>query len=136
MAKCKVLVIDDEPFNARILKLKLERAGHQVLSAPNGLRGLEVVRSERPEVVVVDIMMPVMNGREFCGLTEPLKREHPFLTVVVTSAADREHRRWAGQFTRTLFMEKPVSPSGLLEIIDSYLKGEGGRGERRSQEVA
>lgn len=131
----KILVIDDEPFNARILKVGLEKTGHQVLSAPDGLRGLELVGSERPEVVVVDVMMPVMDGRQFCEACEPLKRERPFLTVVATSAADLEHRRWAARLTLTRFMEKPVSPSALAALIKTHLEG-GKAGERAAQDMA
>jgi len=58
----RVLVIDDEPDVRWLIRMSLERAGHEVLDAEDGLRGIALAMKQRPEVIVLDLMMPVMDG--------------------------------------------------------------------------
>jgi len=116
----KILVIDDEVHIARVIELKLRNHGYQVLKASNGQEGLRLIHSERPDAVITDIMMPGLDGRALCEQTNALKQERPFLTMVLTCRISPDERSWINELDDTLFMEKPFSPSRLLECVDTY----------------
>jgi chemosensory pili system protein ChpA (sensor histidine kinase/response regulator) len=78
------------------------------------------IRKRRPDVLVTDIEMPRMTGRELC---EQLNLEFPqrgFPIFVSTSLTSREHRDWSGQIADLYFMEKPISVRTLLSQLDEY----------------
>ena len=108
----KVLVVDDEVTLRDMIRMVLEDAGHVVVTASNGAEALEVLARERAEVVLMDIMMPVLDGREaFLRM-----RAHPELghvPVVLMSAADppRLDAALAG------FLSKPFRLVELLEAV-------------------
>ncbi|MBI4633023.1 MAG: response regulator [Deltaproteobacteria bacterium] len=116
----KILVVDDEAHVRRVIELKLKNRGYQVLTATNGREGLDLIRIEQPDAVIVDLNMPVMDGESLCRLTDPLKRERPFLTIVMTARISPEERTWIEEMNETQFVEKPFSPSNLLERINAY----------------
>jgi DNA-binding response OmpR family regulator len=116
----KVLVIDDEAHIRRVIELKLKQRGYQVLQAKDGEQGLDLIHSQRPDVVITDIMMPKLDGKALCEQTNRLKKERSFLTLIVTCRISPDERRWISKMQDTLFMEKPFSPSRLLECIDRY----------------
>ena len=116
-----VLVVDDDLHIRRVTELKLNMAGYNVISAANGQEGKACIEQNHPDAVITDITMPVMDGKEMCELTNPLKTERPFLTVIITARIESDERRWISEMTDTIFMEKPFSPSRLLEVVDNYL---------------
>ena len=116
----RVLVVDDEAPVRRVLELKLKNGGYDVLLADNGEDALKIIESEKPDVVVTDINMPRMNGKELCGKTNDMKRERPFLTIIMTARILPDEEQWIAGMLDTLFMEKPFSPSYILESIDQY----------------
>ena len=117
----KVLVCDDESHIRRVIELKLKGRGYNVLTATNGEEGLAIIQSEYPEVVITDINMPKMDGKTLCQLTDPLKKGRPFLTIIITARISPDDHDWVSQMQDTQFMEKPFSPSKLLESVDKYL---------------
>ncbi|MEE8429846.1 MAG: response regulator, partial [Candidatus Desulfatibia sp.] len=74
----KVLVVDDDPSIRKTLIRNLRRPGYTVLEAENGKEALEVVYNERPDVIVLDVMMPVMDGTTFCRIL----RSEPVNTLI------------------------------------------------------
>jgi len=117
----KILIVDDEAPIRRVLEIKLKRQGYRVLIAKNGQEGLDAIQLQKPEVVISDINMPVMNGKILCEKTNELKQTHPFLTIVITARILPEDREWIKNLQDTLFLEKPFSPVELLELVDQYM---------------
>jgi len=115
-----VLIADDEPYVIRVVKLKLSNAGYEVITASNGLEALEKIKTLKPDVVISDVNMPKLNGRELCFRAIPLKKEKEFLTIVMTSSLEKEDRDWAEDMDQTVFIEKPFSPKKLMQIIGTY----------------
>ena len=115
-----ILIVDDEAPIRRVLEFKLKNRGYQVLIAENGAQGFELITTHQPDAVITDIMMPEMDGKQLCEKTNDLKKERPFLTIVVTCRIDQDEQQWIGQMQDTLFMEKPFSPARLVECIDRY----------------
>ncbi|MBU4426330.1 MAG: response regulator [Proteobacteria bacterium] len=116
----KVLIIDDEPYIRRVIELKLKARGYQVITATNGVEGLNCFKKYKPQVVVTDINMPKMDGKVFCELTNEFKKKRPFLTLIVTCSVPLGGLQWIDKMDETMFFEKPVSPSKLLDCIDQY----------------
>lgn len=131
-----VLVVDDEPRAREILRRNLERDGWEVLEAEHGKAALELLATEQPAVILLDLMMPVMDGFEFlasyCQLAEWLS-----IPVVVVSAKDpspEELDRLDGHVVRVLRKGQYSNEDLLREIhrrVDKHLKSE----ERETQEV-
>ncbi len=116
----RVLVIDDEAPIRQVIALKLKNGGYDVLTATDGEEGLRIIEKEAPEVVITDINMPRLDGKQLCEKTYHLKKERPFLTVVMTARIMPNERQWIDKMPDTLFMEKPFSPRQLLECVDNY----------------
>ncbi len=116
----KVVVIDDEVHIRRVIEIKLKKAGYQVMTAINGKEGLNLIQAQKPDVVVSDIMMPEMDGKTLCEVTNVLKKDQPFLTIIMTCRISTDEESWISEMQDTLFMEKPFSPNKLVECIDQY----------------
>lgn len=121
MARNKtILIVDDEAPIRRVIELKLKNGGYDVLLATNGEEALRIIKNEKPDAVITDINMPKMDGKELCEQSDPLKQERPFLTIIMTARIMPDERVWIDKMRDTIFMEKPFSPSRLLESIDRY----------------
>ncbi len=120
-----VLVIDDAGPIRRVIEMKFKNRGYQVMTAANGEEGLGLIHAHRPDVVITDIMMPKLDGKSLCEQTVGLKEERPFLTIVITCRISPEERSWTGQMRDTVLMEKPFSPSRLVECVEQYFGGDG-----------
>ncbi len=116
----KALVIDDEGPIRRVIEMKLKNRGFQVVTACNGQEGLSLIETQRPDVVITDIMMPILDGKTLCEQTNGLKIDRPFLTIVITCRISPEERHWVDKMQDTVLMEKPFSPSKLLERVEQY----------------
>jgi DNA-binding response OmpR family regulator len=118
----KVLVIDDDAQIRRVVELKLKNRGYQVLMAMNGQEGLSLIQSQQPDAVVTDIVMPKLDGQTLCQQTNHLKKQRPFLTIVMTNRISPDDRNWVKDMQDTELMEKPFSPTRLLGCIDEYFR--------------
>ena len=116
----KILVIDDEAHIRNVIALKLKNRGYEVAMATNGEEGLDLIKSQKPNVVISDIMMPKLDGKSLCKQTNGFKTQWPFLTIIMTCRISPDEQNWINEMQDTLFMEKPFSPSKLLEHIDRY----------------
>ena len=116
----KILVIDDEAPIRRVIALKLKNCGYQVRTAGNGEEGLRIIQAEKPHVVITDINMPRMDGKCLCEQTDHLKLDRDFLTIVLTARISTDERSWIEKMHQTQFMEKPFSPSKLVDCIEQY----------------
>ena len=121
--KKKILVVDDEAHIRRVIEIKLKKRGYQVIMARNGQEGFDIIQTQQPDVVISDINMPKMDGRTLCEKTNELKKERPFLTIMVTARILPEDRKWVDNMQDTLFLEKPFSPAEIMEHVDQYLGG-------------
>jgi CheY-like chemotaxis protein len=117
----KILVIDDEAHIRRVLEIKLKKQGYQVMMAKNGEEGFEIIQKQKPDIVISDINMPLMDGKTLCEKTNGLKKDRPFLTIIITARINPEDRDWIDNMQDTLFMEKPFSPARIVEAVERYI---------------
>jgi adenylate cyclase len=119
--KPKVLVVDDTPQNVRLLEAVLTSHGYSVIAASSGPEALERVRSEPPDLVLLDIQMPGMNGYEVCRKL----REDPatrFLPIVMITSSDTEVRVKAIEAEADDFIPKPFNQQELLGRVRSLVR--------------
>ena len=124
MAAQRILIVDDDELLQELLALHLEVEGYEVLSAPDGRAALEMLRQERPDLILLDLMMPVMDGLRFMRTLREVPAPPP---VVVLSAAGGDHQRErdvraAGAHA---VVRKPIEPGALVDCIRATLDAEG-----------
>jgi CheY-like chemotaxis protein len=119
MAK-KILVIDDEPHILKMVKSRLEANNYEVVVAFDGAGGLEKVASEKPDLIISDIMMPKMHGYEF---VKKLKGDpvHKDIPVIMLSIKEKMKDLFELEGVSD-FIVKPFTPEELLEKVRKYLK--------------
>jgi DNA-binding response OmpR family regulator len=123
----KILVIEDEPSILRGLQLNLGMEGYLVRSAIDGETGLAMAKTEKPDLVVVDVMLPRLGGLE---VVREIRKDDPDLPVLILSAKGQESDKVAGlQFGADDYMVKPFGLKELLARIDALLRRRRSRGE-------
>ena len=118
--KRKILLVDDEPHVIRVLRLMLEREGYEVASANDGNEALEKMAAGRPDVMVSDIQMAGMDGRELCRTTRARYPDERFPIFVMTSMTASSEREWVRALANVDFLEKPLSPRQLIARLATY----------------
>lgn len=118
-----VLIVDDEPVVLRVLKLALEQAQYEVVSASNGEEALALVHDSHPDVLITDIEMPRMSGETLCKKLNEEVPDRKFPIFVVTSVTAIEHREWSRELPNVLFLEKPVSARKLIARLNDHFTG-------------
>ena len=121
MGKPRVLLIEDEPHILLSLEFLLERAGYETASATDGEEGLALVRRLRPDVVLLDVMMPKRNGYEVCQAikADPELRAIP---VIMLSAKGQEVEVMKGlELGAAAYVTKPFGNAEILESIRAVL---------------
>jgi two-component system, OmpR family, alkaline phosphatase synthesis response regulator PhoP len=125
--KKKILLIDDDPDFVEAVKVIVENGGYEVRVAYDGAEGLEAVAEEKPDLIVLDVMMPVMNGHEACAKLKADPQTAKIPIILLTAVADRvttstyTHRDMLESEAED-YMPKPVEPAELLALIKSWLK--------------
>lgn len=122
MTNFKILVVDDETYIVELVKFNLEKEGFEVIVAYDGVSALELVKSESPDLIVLDIMLPVMDGLEVC---KALKQDENFNTIPIIMLTAK-----GGEIDTVLGLEtgaddyitKPFSPRELLARVKARLR--------------
>ncbi|MCP9763018.1 response regulator transcription factor [Lacihabitans soyangensis] len=123
MAK-KVLVIDDDADILELLIYNLEKEGYEVKSAANGLEGIETAKQFMPDLILMDIMMPIMDGIEAGKIiknTEKLKHIH---LLYLTARAEEYSEVAAFEVGADDYLTKPIKPRALLSRINAFFRKE------------
>ena len=104
-----ILLVDDEPMALRVMRQTLEKDGFQITTAFDGKDALEKITASRPDVLITDIQMPRMNGKELCLQIQASMPDRLFPIFITTSLTAHEHRDWSGEISNLFFVEKPIS---------------------------
>jgi CheY-like chemotaxis protein len=109
------LVVEDEPDLRALYSENLREAGHEVVTAANGAEGLGAVQRERPDVILVDLMMPVMDGYEFLQHLRRMPEHRDIPAVVVSAVATGGYSRRLGA---SGFVAKPFDVDELVSLVE------------------
>ena len=119
MTKRRVLIVEDNEDAGEMYRILIEFYGHEALVAENGVRGLEILKSTRPDIALVDIGLPRMDGYELARRFRAEPGADRVYLVALTgygSSADKDRARLAGF---NLHLLKPVDPRALKSLLDS-----------------
>jgi DNA-binding response OmpR family regulator len=133
----RVLVVDDERSIRMLCRVNLHASGMEVLEADDGEAGLEVARRERPDLILLDVMMPGLDG--WCVARELAadKSTKDIPIIFVTARADPADRRRGEQLGGVGYVVKPFDPVGIGELVDDVLtRIERGEREQLQRSIA
>jgi len=120
--KARILLIEDNPQNRYLAGFLLAQRGHRVLEAETGPQGLEMAAAERPDLILLDIQLPGMDGHAVARAlkSDPLLKSIPIVAVTsYAMAGDREKCLEAGAEG---YIEKPINPETFVAEVESYLR--------------
>lgn len=119
-----VLLIDDDEMLRTVLAIAMEQAGHKVLQADDGQKGVELSRTASVDIVITDLIMPVQEGVE---TIMTLRRERPRLPIIAISGGVSNSKLYldiAGKIGAKRMLPKPFSPRQLVALIEEILNEE------------
>ena len=117
----KILVVDDEEHIVMILKDSLEFSGFQVVTAYNGLEALERVDQDKPDLIILDIGMPKLDGWEVCRRLKADEKSKHIPIIILTAYAQTSDQRKGSQLGADRFVTKPCDLTYLVEEINTLL---------------
>jgi len=117
----RVLVIEDNEVNLYLMRTILQKLGHKVIEAQDGLTGVELAIAEKPDLILMDIQLPVMDGYAATKKIRAIEEIKDIPIIAITSYAivgDKERILAAGC---TAYIEKPIEPESFIEEIKKYI---------------
>ncbi len=114
-----ILVVDDEPKVSRLARDYLEKHGFRVITAADGLSALQMARRERPELIILDLMLPGMDGREVC---RTLRRESDVPIIMLTALSEESDQIVGLEIGADDYIVKPFSPRALVARVRAMLR--------------
>lgn len=118
-----VLIVDDSPTDVRVLTTLLEKAGHKVSSAADADAGIALARRARPDLVLMDVIMPGTNGFQATRTLSKDPETAAIPVVIVTTKSMETDRVWGMRQGARAFLTKPVSGAELLDTVHTLLNG-------------
>ncbi|MFH0988738.1 MAG: response regulator [bacterium] len=123
----RILIVDDEIDLVKLIRFRMKKAGYEILTAYNGSEGLAIIQQEKPDLVLLDLNLPMMLGSEVCTIVkaDPEIRHIP---IVLLSASAENLKERARQIGADASLVKPFEHQTLIEII-ARLVNQGGNND-------
>jgi DNA-binding response OmpR family regulator len=128
----KILVVDDDPDILEAISMILESQGYKVVTARDGVEGLANLKAEKPDLLILDLLMPKMDGFAVCKeLQDPRWAKYRDIPILILTSVREEASRRRYELETGLeldvddYVEKPVSPDTLLERVGRLIKRKG-----------
>lgn len=118
----KVLIVDDEPDILEIISYNLIKEGYEILTAKNGIDALEKMPSFKPDLVILDIMMPKMNGVEVCKIVRSKPEYTDTLIIFLTALSDEASQIKGLETGADDYVNKPISPKVLVSRVNAIFR--------------
>jgi len=121
-AASTILIVDDQPINVQLLKRKLEREGLRVVAAYSGIEALDVVRKEKPDLILLDVMMPDMDGIEVCQRLQASDDTRTIPVIFVTARTSKEGKIEGLNVGAVDYITKPIDLDETLARVQTQLR--------------
>ena len=118
----RILIVEDESELLELVKIRLESNGYEVISAANGKDGLEKAYREKPDLMLLDLMLPVIDGHWVCNLLKHDKRSKEIPIIIVSAKSDEANMKLAKDCGANDYVVKPFEMEALLSKISGLLK--------------
>jgi len=120
-AMAQILIVDDSPTEAHVLKGMLEKHGFQVETAENGTEGIERAKALKPDLILMDVVMPGLNGFQATRQLTKAAETSDIPVIIVTTKDQETDRVWGMRQGARDFLSKPVAEKTLMEKINLVL---------------
>jgi DNA-binding response OmpR family regulator len=128
--KKRILVVDDEVDFVKMLQARLRIEGYEVLTAEDGIKGIQVARKEKPDLIILDIMMPGLDGHSVCDMLKKSALTWSIPVIYLTAKTGQADELMAMEKGAKYYLTKPYNPAILMEMIKSALIENGSAGEK------
>ena len=122
MLKNKILVVDDEEDIRKTVAYQLKAAGYEVITAVDGEEGLEKARAEAPDLIILDLMLPKIEGHKVCGLLKNDTRYKNIPIILFTARVQKEDVELSKEVGADVYITKPFETSDLIGKVEELLK--------------
>ena len=122
MATPNILVVDDQPINVQLLRRKLEREGIRVTAAYNGMEALRSVADEKPDLILLDVMMPDMDGIEVCQRLQASEETRSIPVIFITAKTSKEGKLEGLGVGAVDYITKPIDLDETLARVQTQLR--------------
>ena len=117
-----ILIVDDQPINVQLLKRKLEREGMRVAAAYSGIEALDLVRKDKPDLILLDVMMPDMDGIEVCRRLQASEDTRAIPVIFVTARTSKEGKIEGLSVGAVDYITKPIDLDETLARVQTQLR--------------
>jgi DNA-binding response OmpR family regulator len=121
--KKRILVIEDEEAMVDLVKMRLEANGYEVITAYDGQEGLDKARKLEPDLIILDLMLPKMDGYKVCGLLKADTRYSKTPVIMFTAKVQEDDVKLGKEVGADAYITKPFEPQTLLGEIEALLQG-------------
>ena len=117
----KILIVDDEETNIALIKAALKGIDHELVVAHDGEEGIALAKKEMPDVIILDVMMPKLDGFKVCGMLKSDKRFARIAVVILSSRAGDDDMKIAREVGADVYMVKPFDRAELKRNVEQLL---------------
>ncbi len=124
MSERRILIVEDEFDFLKALQTRLESEGYEVLTAHDGFDGLNIARKDNPDLIILDVMIPKINGFKVCRLLKYDDSYKHIPIVMITARTETEDKRLGEATGCDLFFTKPLNTDQLVESLEKLLNSD------------
>lgn len=122
MPKKRILLVDDEKDLVYAVTMQLEAAGYEVVAAYDGKEALDKAKKEKPDLIILDLMLPKMDGYKVCRMLKFDQKYRKIPVIMFTARAQEADKKMGEEVGADAYITKPFDPQALLEKIKKFLK--------------
>ena len=123
MEKNRILLVEDEEDLVQTMLIQLKAAGYEVIVARDGLEGLDKAKKEKPDLIILDLMLPKIDGYKVCAMLKFNTDYQNIPVIIFTARAGEADKKMGTDVKADAYITKPFEPQALLSKIEDLLKG-------------
>ncbi len=117
----RILVVEDSPTILYMMTDMLSQLGYEILKAANGAEAVTLATTEKPDVILLDVILPKLNGYQVCRQIKSQPQTEHIPVIMITSKGKQTDRHWGLEQGADAYIVKPVDPDELKDVIDKFI---------------